>query len=132
MIGIVTITGILSIIFAGLLFLVELPLIRMVMTYMQFEDNTWKKCVKIAVSVVVFNLFISILMAVIKLDSTISAIIGVILFSAFIYFIISKTNPESTKRERTVFALILLFFSVILNMLFIVLGMILMQIIKIA
>jgi hypothetical protein len=132
MIGIVTLTGILSIIITGIMFLIELPLIKIVMTFMQLEENNWKNCIKIAASVVLFNLFISIILAVIKLESNLSAIIGAILFSAFIYFIISKVSPSSTKKEKIAFTIILLFFSIILNALLVVLGMFLVQTIKIA
>ena len=130
MIGVVSILGVLGLVMAGVIFLLEWPIIKITCAYMELKESTWRKAAKLASLIVLFNVVLSLLMALLKIEATISMLIGIILFVIFVYITFGKIY-KATKRQKVFFTLILLIFSIVINALLVFLMMLLMQNIKI-
>ena len=115
MIGVVSVLGVLALILAGIIFLLELPLIKLTGIYMESKSNTWRNAAKLAALIVFFNLIVSILMALLKLGTAISVLLGIVLFVVFVFLILKKIYKSIDTKQRIFFTAVLLIFSLVIN-----------------
>ena len=130
MIGVVSILGVLGLAIAGVMFLIEWPMIRLTSVYMELEGRTWLNAAKLSSLIIIFNIALSAILALLKMSKILSLLIGLALFVAFVYAAAGRIY-EITKRQRLFFTLILLIFSIVINFLLVFLMKLLVLNIKI-
>ena len=130
MIGVVSILGVLGLAIAGVMFLIEWPMIRLTSVYMELEGRTWLNAAKLSSLIIIFNIALSAILALLKMGRTLSLLIGLALFVTFVYAAAGRIY-EITKRQRLFFTLILLIFSIVINFLLVFLMKLLVLNIKI-